>query len=156
VRDASPYALLGAAPDLDLLVGLHSRYTHSIGAAVLTGVIAWAWLRRRSRATALGGVAPWQIAAACAAAVASHILLDWLGDDTTPPIGIMALWPLASGFYQSNLHVFGAVSRRFWLPEFYAGNALVALREVAILLPIVWIVGRFRTRKRSEASERHD
>src|SRR5690242_13672447 len=37
VRNASPYALLGAAPDLDLLVGLHSRYTHSIGAAVLTG-----------------------------------------------------------------------------------------------------------------------
>jgi hypothetical protein len=78
--------------------------------------------------------------------VASHILLDWLGSDTTPPIGIMALWPFTREFYQSPFFVFMAISRRWWLPGFYVQNGMAALREVAMLLPITVLIAMLRTR----------
>ncbi len=39
------FAAAGMAADIDLLVGLHSRYTHSIGAVLLVFLGAWAVLR---------------------------------------------------------------------------------------------------------------
>jgi inner membrane protein len=135
-REAVLYAAIGAAPDIDLLFGAHSMYTHSLGAVVFTGLIVWLWT---------GGTRP-RVALACAAAVASHILLDWLGSDTTPPIGIMALWPFTREFYQSPFFVFMAISRRWWLPGFYVQNGMAALREVAILLPITALIAMLRTR----------
>ena len=130
------YAAIGAAPDVDLLFGAHSMYTHSLGAVVFTGLIVWLWT---------GGARP-RVALACAAAVASHILLDWLGSDTTPPIGIMALWPFTREFSQSPFFVFMAISRRWWLPGFYVQNGMAALREVAMLLPITVLIAMLRTR----------
>ena len=77
------------------------------------------------------------VALAVAAAYASHTLLDWLGSDTSPPIGIMALWPFSRDYYESRLHVFMAISRRYWLPEFWTYNLRALARELAILLPLV-------------------
>src|SRR5918993_974269 len=62
-RDAVLYALLGAAPDVDLLFAAHSTYTHSIGAVAVTALAALLWTRGRQ-------VLP---AVACAAALASHV-----------------------------------------------------------------------------------
>ena len=70
------------------------------------------------------------------AAYASHTLLDWLGTDLSPPIGIMALWPFSSDYYESHLHLFRAISRHYWLPEFWASNARALAGELAILLPL--------------------
>ena len=117
---------VGLAPDLDLLFGTHSTYTHSVGAVALVTAIAW-FVTRDARLTA-----------AVAAAWASHLLLDWLGSDTRDPIGIMALWPLSTEHYQSDLYLFDAISRRYWMPEqFIWGNLRAAAREVAILLPVL-------------------
>ena len=127
-----------AAPDLDLLIGRHSAETHSVGAAALTAVIAFGALRGRPRArvwTALLG-----------AAVLSHALLDWLGTDTSAPIGIMALWPFSREYYESDAHLFMAVSRRYWLPEFWVYNLGVLGRELLLLgIPVAaaeWWVRR--------------
>lgn len=130
------YAAVGVAPDLDLLVGTHSTYTHSVGAIAIVFVAAWASTRFRSA----------RPAAAIAAAWASHLLLDWLGSDTSVPIGIMALWPFTTAHYQSSFYVFDAISRRYWLPEqFVWGNLLAALKEVVTLGPFAvtayWMAG---------------
>ena len=135
-RDASAFGALGAAPDLDLLVGLHSMYTHSVGAAALVAAAAYA-MRGERRAR-------WAVA--CGAAIASHILLDWLGSDTTPPIGIMALWPFSSGFYQSSLWLFPAVSRRFGEWSFVTQNLRAVVWELVLLLPITIAIGWVRRR----------
>jgi membrane-bound metal-dependent hydrolase YbcI (DUF457 family) len=140
--EACLFGALGAAPDLDLLFGGHSTYTHSIGAAALTALLTILWTRGRHV----------RIGLACGAAVASHVLLDWLGQDATPPIGIMALWPFTREFYQSPFVVFLAVSRRWWLAGFYVQNGAAALREVAILLPIAGAIGLLRTRTASDES----
>ena len=133
-RRAALFATLGMAPDLDLLFGTHSTYTHSIGAVALAGLVALA---------ATGGRSP-RFALACAAAWASHLLLDWLGADTTPPLGIMALWPLTRDFYLSPVAIFSAISRRYWLPDFYRFNTLAVLRELLVLGPVLWLTWRFQ------------
>lgn len=134
---AGVYGLIAASPDLDLLVGAHSGPTHGLGAAILVGAAAWLFLRSMRRANAA------RVAAAVAVAYASHTLLDWLGTDTSPPIGIMALWPFSRAYYESHLHVFMAISRRYWLPEFWTYNVRALIRELMILVPLVWVaVGR--------------
>src|SRR5690349_9165644 len=83
LRRAALFAALGALPDIDLLFRVHSTYTHSLGAALIVSLTVFA-LAPPPRA---------RFALACGAAYASHVLLDWLGTDTSPPYGITALWP---------------------------------------------------------------
>ena len=138
LRRAAVYGLVAASPDLDLLFGAHSGPTHGLGAAAIVGLLAWVFLRSRG----IGHTG--RLASGIAAAYASHTLLDWLGTDTSPPIGIMALWPVSRGYYESSLHVFMAISRRYWLPEFWTYNLRALVRELLILVPIVGIViGRY-------------
>jgi membrane-bound metal-dependent hydrolase YbcI (DUF457 family) len=124
-------AAIGVAADLDLLAGAHRGISHSLGAAVVTGLVTFA-LTRSVR---------W--AAAGAAAWGSHVLLDWLGADAWPPLGIPALWPFANTYYRAPVTIFPAVSRQYWLgARFVYFNALALAVELAILLPLAWIVLR--------------
>ena len=128
------FAAAGMAPDLDLLVGAHSGPTHGLGSALIVGFAAWLCLR------GIGWRCPGRMAWAVALACASHTLLDWLGSDTSPPIGIMALWPFDRRHYESQRHVFMAISRRYWLPEFWTYNLRALVRELIVLVPLLAIL----------------
>ena len=129
-RRIATYAAAGMAADLDLLVGAHSGPSHGIGAALIVGIVSWLVARPRDAV----------LACAIALAYASHTLLDWLGSDSSPPIGIMALWPFSHEYFESAWHVFMAISRRYWLPEFWTVNLLALGRELLILVPLAAIV----------------
>ena len=87
---------------------------------------------------------------ACAAAYASHVLLDWLARDTTAPIGIMALWPFSHAHYESDLHIFGAISRRYYQGwAFVRQNAIAFIKELTILVPLLTLTILFRPRSGS-------
>jgi membrane-bound metal-dependent hydrolase YbcI (DUF457 family) len=133
-RTAVLLGLAGAAADLDLLVGTHRGATHSLGAVALTFIAVSLWTSNVRWGSALS------------AAWASHVLLDWLGTDTTAPIGEMALWPLTRAYYEAPLHLFPAISRRYWLPEFWIYNLKALAIELAILGPIAWAVAVWRRR----------
>ena len=126
-------------PDVDFLWGRHNMETHSAGFAVIVGLAVFAW-RRSGR-----------LALASAAAVASHVLFDWLGSDDSPPLGVMALWPLSSAFYFADAFVFEAISRRYWLPGFVRHNLLAVAREVVILLPLAGAAWWRQRRRRPDA-----
>lgn len=111
--------------------------THSLGAALIAGVIVLAWKRRP------------RLAIAVTLAWATHVLFDWLGSDDTPPLGVMALWPVNSNFYFANAFVFDAISRRYWLDNFITHNAWAVIKEVLMLGPITLIAFRWRARRRS-------
>jgi inner membrane protein len=130
------YGIVAASPDLDLLLESHRGPAHGIGFAVIAGIVAWLLTRRAPTAFAF------------ALAYGSHVLLDWLGTDTTPPIGLMALWPWSREYYESPYHVFMAVSRRYWLPEFWTYNFRVLVRELLVLAPLVAIAAIARSRRR--------
>lgn len=132
-------AVVAVAPDLDLLVGDHRGFSHSVGAACIAGAIAWVITRSASAAAPLRrDRRSW--GAAVAIAWASHVLLDWMSHDTRPPIGVMAFWPLTRDYYKSSLELFPAVSRRYWLAEFWIYNVKALVVEFVILAPIAAIV----------------
>lgn len=125
-RGIAGLAALGVLPDIDLLVGMHRGVTHSLGAVFLV-------------AAATGSIAPaarLPAALTAAAAFASHLLLDWLGTDPSPPHGIMAWWPWTSQFYVSDTPLFMRVCREYWSPACWRHNALSVAREIAVLAPV--------------------
>jgi membrane-bound metal-dependent hydrolase YbcI (DUF457 family) len=136
VHVAAVLALVAAAPDLDLLLGEHREWTHSVGAAVIAGAIALLITRR------------WRWGLAVMLAWTSHVFLDWLSHDSRPPIGIMAFWPLTHAYYKAGIEIFPAVSRRYWLAEFWFYNLKAAAVEVAVLLPVM-VISMYRSRGRS-------
>jgi membrane-bound metal-dependent hydrolase YbcI (DUF457 family) len=133
------------APDLDLLLRLvdgqnhHQGPSHSVGAAVLAALAAGAlWLAR-------GWARPFSLAAGVGLAWLSHVGLDYLSNDTNPPIGLMALWPLSSAYFKSPWPLFLDIGRTLeWAT--LRNNLLAAAWESAVLGPLVWLAWRVRRR----------
>jgi hypothetical protein len=139
-------AAIAMTPDLDIPFGVHRIYTHSVAAVAVVGLVSWLVLRRRTPLAT-------RFALIIAAAYSSHLLLDWLGKDTSTPPGLMALWPFSSRFYISGFDVFGQVSRRYWKPdEFIVGNMKTLARELAILVPVVTLAWFLRSRTTNVSS----
>jgi membrane-bound metal-dependent hydrolase YbcI (DUF457 family) len=134
-------AVAGVAPDIDFAWGGHNRETHSLGAAIIAGLVVYAW--KRNPRLALAVTLSWS----------THVLFDWLGSDDTPPLGVMALWPLNSDFYFANAFVFEAISRRYWLDNFIPHNAWAVIKEILILGPFV--AGLIAVRSRARRRSRH-
>lgn len=130
---AAILAAVAIAPDLDLIVHSHRGPTHSVGAALIAGAAAWT-VTHRSR---------W--GAAVALAWTSHVLLDWLSNDTRPPLGVMALWPFTRDYYKASIEVFPAISRRYWLAEFWVYNVKALMVELIVLGPVAAIVVWWRS-----------
>lgn len=141
VTQAAIFAALGAAPDLDLLIGRHHYEAHSVGAAILAGLLA-AWMRWPI------GQGRWRIFFAATAAWASHPLLDMLAPDHSPPIGVMAFWPFSHQFYITGIEIFLPIARQWWRPGVIAWDARAGLREGLMLVPLVGLVWWIRTRTR--------
>jgi hypothetical protein len=119
-------AAAAVAPDLDFLWGRHNMETHSLGAALAAALLVLVCTRGRGRRLAVIVGLSW----------ASHVLFDWLGSDTTPPLGVTALWPFSSAFYFADAFVFEAISRRTHLPNFWSHNLWAVARELLLLGPI--------------------
>jgi len=130
-------AALGAAADLDLLWGGHRAHTHSVGAVILVALFAGAMAVNARRPVV-------RVVLMCAAAYATHIVLDWLGADDFAPYGIRALWPFSDRWYISGLDLFRPTQRFFMTRnEAIRANALAIAQELLILGPIVialWLV----------------
>jgi inner membrane protein len=130
-------AALGALPDADLFFRGHRTYSHSVGAVILLALLSAA-----AAAAARQPVA--RVGLMCAAAYTTHLLLDWMGVDTSPPYGIQAFWPFTDTWYISGWDLFLPTERRqiFSLEAIHT-NALAVAKEVAILTPVlvgIWLV----------------
>ena len=128
---------LAVAPDLDLLVRQHRTATHSI-AAVLLVTLSAAAVAIYARLPIL------RVALTCGAAYATHLVLDWLAVDPTPPFGIQLFWPMSDRWYISGLDLFPPTERRTLLTSHsLAINAFAIARETLVLAPIAmaaWLV----------------
>jgi inner membrane protein len=146
VRDLRRMGLVvGAAlaPDLDLLFRFvdgrnhHDHETHSIGFALGAAALAALF------AIVLGWRRPLGLGVAVLAGWLSHLLLDYLNVDTTPPIGLMAFWPLSHSFYKFPWPFFLDIGRTLtWATVRH--DTLAAAWEAAVLAPILFGVRRLR------------
>ena len=141
VSQAVVFTVIAVLPDIDLLFGAHSGPTHSVGAAAIVAIMAWGVSGFRARRA---------VVLAIFAAYASHIFFDWLGDDTSPPFGVMALWPFTDQYFMSPVALMPAISRRYWLAGFWAHNLRALFFEIVVLAPIAcavwWVRGSARRR----------
>ena len=131
-------ALLGALPDADLLFRVHRTMSHSVGILLLVTGIAAAvtgWVARRPVA---------RVALMCGGAYATHLLLDWLGADSSPPYGLQVFWPFSGIWLASGWDVFRDLTRRQVLTAASMRvNLLAVAQELAILGPVLvalWLV----------------
>lgn len=127
-------AAAACAPDVDFLWGRHNMETHSLGMAVAAGVATWLWSGRPRYGIAV------------TLAWTTHVAFDWLGSDDTPPLGVMALWPVTSSFYFADAFVFEAISRRYWRAGFWAHNLGAVATEIAMLGPVLIGIAWWRRR----------
>ena len=135
LQTAAVLAVVAIAPDLDLAFGTHREISHSIGAALAAGLVALIASRRPRWAVAI------------TLAWGSHVFLDWLSNDTRPPIGVMALWPLTRDYYKAAIEIFPPVSRKYWEARFWRYNAHAVIAEVLLIGPLTFVAvwwSRFR------------
>ena len=134
------------APDLDLLLRFvdgrnhHQAQSHSLGLAVIAAAVAaiLALWRRWPQPGRLGLLAGegW----------ASHLLLDYLGKDTHPPIGIMAFWPATAAYFKFPWPVFSDIGRTLaW--ETIRHNVAAVAWETLLLSPLLVLCWRHRLRE---------
>jgi hypothetical protein len=106
------------------------------------------------------GLGIWRVALICAAAYASHLLLDFLAADVSPPFGIQLLWPLSDGWYRAPRTVFLATERRHFLSlATVLTNLKATAWELLVLAPVlglVWLVReKALTRFSAKPASRH-
>jgi membrane-bound metal-dependent hydrolase YbcI (DUF457 family) len=134
------------APDLDLTFKFvdgrnhHGYELHSIGFALLAAASAALAFRLlgRTRPLALGAVAglSW----------VSHLVLDYLNVDTSPPIGLMALWPFSDAFFKSPVPIFMDIGRTLtWRTVRH--DAVAGAWECVVLVPLLLGAWRYKRRR---------
>ena len=124
---------LAAIPDADLLFGIHRTATHSITAALLVIIVSAAVTGQVTTR-----VSAQRIGLMCGAAYASHLFLDWLAVDPSPPFGIQLLWPFSRRWFISGLDLFPRTERvRVWSAAAIRTNLTAFAWETAILLPVL-------------------
>jgi membrane-bound metal-dependent hydrolase YbcI (DUF457 family) len=131
--------VLAAAPDLDWLrPGFHRGPTHSIGFAVLATLVAAAVTKPAT------GKVNWRIALMCGLAYATHILMDWLGEDPTVRPGVAALWPFSDKLFMSGWGLFRSTQGdNPFGPTQFPHNVRTLIQETLILGPILlWLLWR--------------
>ena len=139
-------ASLAAAPDLDLVFQQHRTATHSFVSIALVTILAGVVT---GKVTPSPGGRAWRLAVLCGAAWGSHLLLDWLGADTSTPRGFQAFWPFSDRWFISGWDIFRRIERRDVLaPETILQNALAVGQEFLILLPVVAAAWWMRRRAR--------
>jgi hypothetical protein len=105
----------------------------ALGGSLFFRVLGW----RRPLSLGLGAGAAWLC----------HVLLDYLGTDASPPIGLMALWPLSHRYFKFPWPIFLDIGRTLeWATV--RNNAVAALWELCILLPPLAGAWRMRTRSK--------
>jgi hypothetical protein len=149
VRHAAVAVVAAVAPDLDLLLRFvdgrnhHQAESHSIGAALLAAAAVALGARMAGWPHALG------LGLVAGAGWGSHLLLDYLGRDTHPPIGLPLLWPFAPGYFKFPWPLFMDIGRTLsW--HTVRHNALAVAWETVFMLAILLATGWWWRRRRGE------
>src|SRR6185503_17130683 len=110
-----------------------------VGAAIIAGVVV------ALAAKLAGWRSPLALGMVVIAGWLTHPLLDYFGNDTHPPIGLMVFWPFDRGYYKSPWIVFMDIGRTLdWRTVRH--NAVAIAWELLALTPLLgaagWLVRR--------------
>jgi inner membrane protein len=157
-------AAASVAPDLDFIPGLlrgtpalyHHGISHSLGFALAAGVLG-------ALVLPLPGWSRRSVFWLVSMAYASHLLLDLVGPDARPPIGIPLFWPLSSVHLLSPTALLmgvrhapaTGVSVGVWLQTIFSWYNLLAIAlEIVVVAPFVALAAWSARRARSRSTGR--
>jgi inner membrane protein len=137
------YLFAANLPDVDFLPGLfvgdlarfHHGPSHSIAAAMLFGLFASRFFLKRVSAFATAS-----------GLYLSHLLLDYLVQDPSPPYGVPLFWPFTNEYYMAPFAFYRSIlyPRSFAEPVlsivFSVHNFLTIFSEIVMLLPVLAVV----------------
>jgi inner membrane protein len=136
-------AALANLPDSDYFFGIvqdapnlyHRQFTHSLGFAVLIGLACGLFFKIRGRRF-------WPMFYLAGLSCFSHVVLDFFGNDTSSPLGVIALWPVSSEYFMSPVTIFSNLVKGDTLVElikavFTLHNMMALLREMVVLLLVL-------------------
>ena len=99
------------------------------------------------RGRAAGWPRAFGLGIAAGAGWGSHLLLDYFGRDTHPPIGIPLLWPFSGGYFKSPWALFLDIGRTLdW--HTVRHDALAVTWETLLMLPLLLAAWWWRWRRR--------
>jgi hypothetical protein len=138
------YLFAANASDMDFLPGLvvgnlpryHHGPSHSIGFAILVGVVASSFCARRLYAFIVGF-----------SLYFSHMFLDYLVRDPSRPDGVRLLWPLSHEYHMAPFTFFPRFdyldeSTDSMLPTIFSLHNLSTIAtEMVLLLPLLLLLG---------------
>ena len=133
------FVLAANAADLDFLPGLfvgdlsrfHHGPSHSIGFAIFFGLLASLFVSRRGYAFVMAS-----------SLYLSHVVLDYLIQDPSPPHGVPLFWPLSHEYYMAPFAFFprfdyaSSSAGPLLSPIFTLHNLLTVCVEAALLSPL--------------------
>jgi membrane-bound metal-dependent hydrolase YbcI (DUF457 family) len=141
--EIAAYLFDANAPDLDFVPGLivgdlgrfHQGPSHSITFAILFALVMCPFFSRPLRAFVMGF-----------SLYLSRVLLDYLVQDPSPPLGVQVFWPFSDKYYMAPFAFFSSFDRPDTLavatiPAFFTlHNVLTISIEVLFLLPLLLFV----------------
>jgi len=138
--------LLANLPDLDYFFGIfrgnlnyyHQTVTHTLVWISVTALMIWTYGRLRKRQTVY-----WPLGLLLAL-LGSHLLVDWLTVDHSPPIGFMLLWPFTDHFYHATFAFLPPPAKQTMSDVWSLQNLRMVLMETVITLPLVIVVLWFK------------
>ena len=143
LRDAALFALFAQAPDLDFIPGImigepaafHHGISHSLGFAFLAGlVMSWVGYLRGGKTGALR----WGVALGLV--YLFQVLLDAVGLDTKPPVGVPLLWPFTGAYFYLDPPLFGDVRRSFDWPTILHNLRVAGVEALCFGLPALLVL----------------
>ena len=154
---------LALAPDLDFLPGLlagqparyHQGQSHSLSVALAVSLLLSLLLARGWRPRLRCG-------AVFFAAYASHLLLDYLGTDARPPVGIPLFWPASDAAWISPVSILPGVHHSVsgtertgeWLAMVFSlRNLRPIAMELLVVVPLLLLAEQVRRRRSKKASD---
>jgi len=158
--NVSIFVTLANLPDCDFLPGFllgepnryHQWFTHSLGFVILVGLFGGLFYWRRQNLNNLQSAESQArfglYGVFVGLAVLSHLVLDLLTWDSSPPKGMMLFWPFDKNHYDVRWDFFLACRRDNASATFFSSlltwyNFKIALREFLIMAPLVGLAKIF-------------
>ena len=139
-------AIAASAPDLDMVLSLfgfnyfytHRTFSHSI--TMVLGVFILLWALNHYSSKRYNYEIPYVVVPTC---ITTHILLDFFGEDTYGPRGLMVLWPFLERFLYLNINLFSSPFSPDGDPLPLLSLLLIGIEEFLIIgfvgVPIIFI-----------------
>lgn len=146
--------LIANLADIDYLFGFivgnpnlyHHTLTHSLTFAIISGAILGTFFALKSQERVL------KYFLIFVGLYLSHLLLDYLTLDTSPPYGEQLFWPFTKKYFISPVYIFtdihkASTNKLFFVSLFAVHNLWAVIRECIVLLPVI-LISKYKNQRK--------